>query len=106
MFAADRPLPPEREKMDFNTLPNFNLNPSVLQQNRWSGLGGDHRDHKVQPFYPKNREKEIRSFLGLQRQVPSQARPQEPGVEGPQGRAGVLEEREIDFESGFWRSVR
>lgn len=55
---------------------------------------------------PKNREKEIRSFLGLQRQVPSQARPQEPGVEGPQGRAGVLEEREIDFESGFWRSVR
>lgn len=34
---------------------------------------------------PKNREKEIRSFLGLQRQVPSQARPQEPGVEGVPG---------------------
>lgn len=29
-FAAKRPLPFEHEKMDFNTLPSFNLNLSVL----------------------------------------------------------------------------
>lgn len=45
-FAAERPLPFEREKMDFNTLPSFNLNLSVLQQKKWSGLGRDHGDQK------------------------------------------------------------